>query len=449
MRTASTFLLGALAFWHSAGASTVAAGYPSGKVVSAELKTLRLSVRWSNNFTAVAELSADQKKDCIFPGKFLLDQESEVLVTGCLPDDELSVQFQSLKFGDQLFTLKDGVAFSVDPGNLSAHEDDYAYEELVLISEDAPSANPGTNGRFRRQDYYDYEELDLVSEDFLALPDLDDYEVDDGQLPSKVELQISVYLDPAFNKLHGFRAKFLARQIVGQASLLLKHSSLTTKIELVHGDRFFTSKTHLSFNSKQVASDDLFKKLPKLLKQPFTVGGHPVTHVYFTVPDGGFLKGVAQVGSLCAPSSVKSIPNKQPTALLTWNRDVSTSAVTMAHEVGHIFGMFHDFDKTRTDRTSRTCGRGKRKGEFVLNYGNSPLRTVWSTCSNEDFKTYYFKTLFGPNQEFCLKEAGACTANQWRCKSGACIPESQRCDGLKRNCPDGDDEIGCPFDDYF
>eukprot|EP00092_Neocalanus_flemingeri_P018210 GFUD01019709.1.p1 GENE.GFUD01019709.1~~GFUD01019709.1.p1 ORF type:complete len:456 (+),score=63.55 GFUD01019709.1:108-1475(+) len=453
MRTISTFLLGALAFCHSASAAAVISG--DEEVVSAELNSLLLTVRWSNNLTAVAKLSAEEEEYCIFPGKFLLDQESEVLVTGCVSDAELSVQFQSQKFGDQLFTLKDGVVSSVDPDDLSKpeNEPEIEYPEIDLPYE-GPSANPGSNGRFRREDYYDYDsELDLlISEDFDDLPDLGDYEVDDGELPVKVELQISVYLDPAFKKLHGNQATSLARQIISQVSLLMKHSSLTTKIELVHGNRFFTSNTHLGFSSIKVASQDLLVRLPKLLKQPFTVGGHPVAHVYLTVPDGGHVKGVAQVASLCAPNTVKHQPNKQPRALVVWNKDKSTTAVTMAHEIGHIFGMFHDFDKGHsTDRTSKTCAV-KHKGEFILNYGNSPRRSLWSTCSNEDFKSYYFKVLFGASNghEYCLKAtiAGACAFNEWRCRSGTCIPESQRCDGLRRNCPDGDDETACPFDPF-
>eukprot|EP00092_Neocalanus_flemingeri_P087479 GFUD01110403.1.p1 GENE.GFUD01110403.1~~GFUD01110403.1.p1 ORF type:complete len:456 (+),score=61.55 GFUD01110403.1:116-1483(+) len=453
MRTFSTFLLGVLAFCHSSGAATVISG--DEEVVSAELNSLLLTVRWSNNLTAVAKLSAEEEEYCIFPGKFLLDQESEVLVTGCVSDAELSVQFQSQKFGDQLFTLKDGVVSSVDPDDLSKpeNEPEIEYPEIDLPYE-GPSANPGSNGRFRREDYYDYDsELDLlISEDFDDLPDLGDYEVDDGELPVKVELQISVYLDPAFKKLHGNQATSLARQIISQVSLLMKHSSLTTKIELVHGNRFFTSNTHLGFSSIKVASQDLLVRLPKLLKQPFTVGGHPVCHVYFTVPDGGSVKGVAQVASLCAPNTVKDKPTKQPRALVVWNKDKSTTAVTLAHEIGHIFGMFHDFDKGHsTDRTSKTCAV-KHKGEFILNYGNSPRRSLWSTCSNEDFKSYYFKVLFGASNghEYCLKAtiAGACAFNEWRCRSGTCIPESQRCDGLRRNCPDGDDETACPFDPF-
>eukprot|EP00092_Neocalanus_flemingeri_P035894 GFUD01039081.1.p1 GENE.GFUD01039081.1~~GFUD01039081.1.p1 ORF type:complete len:473 (+),score=87.93 GFUD01039081.1:249-1667(+) len=417
-----SLLLATLALGRS---SATPSGVPPGPVVSADVQNFLLTVRWNNNYTAVAKLSDDQKEYCIFSGKFLLDPESEVLVTGCLPDDDLSVQFQSDKFGDQLFTVSDGEIVAVVP------DDDH---------ENWDGSNRGTNGRFRRDDeYYDeydddyYGDYELVNEDFALLPALDDYEVDESQLPELLQLQINVYLDPAFETKHGSSSKAMtaARQILGQTSLLMKHSSLHTKIELVHGDRFYKSNTHLTMKD---IGGDYRSRLPKLLKSPFTIGSFPVAHVYLTVKDPtSRYNGVAAVASICA---------KQPRALVNF-KSVSTTSVTIAHELGHLFGMFHDFkpDK-KTDRKEAKCGKGKRKGEFVLNYGNSPLRTVWSDCSNEDFRSYYFRTVFS-GDSFCLK--AGCSASEFQCDSGLCIPEAKRCDFHSRDCPRGEDETDCPF----
>ena len=40
------------------------------------------------------------------------------------------------------------------------------------------------------------------------------------------------------------------------------------------------------------------------------------------------------------------------------------------------------------------------------------------------------------------KKQLACTADEYRCNSGKCIPELALCDGAK-DCPQGDDEQDC------
>ena len=368
-------------------------GFPSAEVVSAKFnfKSFRLTIRWSNNFTAVARL-IDQEEACKFSGRFVLDPASEVLVTGCTPEDDLTIQFHSKQFGNQLFTAgKDGRVVQYEP------EDDMDYQHFTIESEYTPQVIPGSNGRVRRDADYDYDFV-ILSDDLALLPDLGEYEVEDEAVPTKVDLQLSFYLDPAFIKLHGSKADTIARQIVEQTRLLMKHSSLNTKIELIDGNRFYNSETHLAFSNQSVASKDIMITLKELLQSPFDIGKHPVAHVYITVPDGKFVKGVAIAGAMCHP---KKSRQGRPRAIITWQKDVARTASTMAHEVGHLLGMYHDWN-TRKDRTKNKCGVSG-DGVFILNYGNP--RTVWSSCSNDDFKTYYLKHMF-QDEEFCLKTTG-------------------------------------------
>ena len=127
---------------------------PSGDIVQATVENMMLTVRWNNNFTAVAVLmdKEEDKEDCIFPGKFLLDEESEVLVTGCTTaNEEIAVQFQSRKFGDYIFTV-------TKEGKIKQVENDVdEYEELVFISEDYFGVGTEEDGRVKREDEDYYE----------------------------------------------------------------------------------------------------------------------------------------------------------------------------------------------------------------------------------------------------------------------------------------------------
>merc|ERR1712203_476378 len=87
---------------------------------------------------------------------------------------------------------------------------------------------------------------------------------------------------------------------------------------------------------------------------------------------------------------------------------IAQTGITLAHEIAHNFGIFHDFenheDKKAIERTQK-CGPSKWEGgedNLIMNYG-SPRTPEWSNCSKEDFSNYLNRILMH-KQDFCLNE---------------------------------------------
>eukprot|EP00092_Neocalanus_flemingeri_P003242 GFUD01003471.1.p1 GENE.GFUD01003471.1~~GFUD01003471.1.p1 ORF type:complete len:488 (-),score=64.25 GFUD01003471.1:20-1483(-) len=465
-----------------------------GEIDSVEFSNLTLSLHFENDISFVAQL--EDEGDCIYEGKVAKDPRSNVLVTGC-KQDSVSVQIHSQTAGDHIFSLVNGTIAYPD---LSEPEH---YPEYYYLDEDDPElfgAVALSNGRLKRDaaydDYdYDYDDEPLENPEFEAdYPDISDAEVGDLTLPKKLILNVNVYLDTNWYKLgRSAAAESKARRVMKQAALLLKHHSLDVKIDLVYGDRIYKSTApHLIAHKTGLA------ELNSHLKPPFKMdGGKAVVHLHLTADFNkrSPLLGKATYASLCNKGN--------PMAIAKFSKTESRTAMTVAHELGHVLGMHHDFKILEGKR--ETCGGGRGKGVVVMNYGGN--RIEWSDCSNVDFKTFYSRTVVA-HETFCLKDpndevcacngrvdlAGgecttegiqgkwcyvdnpspcsdvtslfkdhlsheacnskigpaSCSSDQFQCKSGDCIPKTNKCDGLNRECPDGDDEIGCDFEyDYF
>jgi hypothetical protein len=312
-----------------------------------------------------------------------------VLITGCFGVEEITIQIQSEIFGDFLATA--AVNGTIKPPT----------KTNALLKHDIYFPT-GDDELFLARSKREY----VLNLDFYRNNHASPLSILNSKrnVPDKVQVDINVYIAPSWRNEFGTYSKKHIRRIMSQVKLMFRSVSLDTQIELqlkelldvqyelkpIGGDLETFMNNHLSGKANLKRSVNLL----------LTWDGNE--------PD---LIGLATHNGMCEDKLYKAA------TICRYYIDVTNTAQSVAHEIGHIIGMFHDFQNPTNLADEypqlrghilrkKTCGPAADEGgakNYLMNYA-LPMQSLWSECSNEDFRNYY-ALITANNGNFCLKQA--------------------------------------------
>jgi len=282
---------------------------------------------------------------CVFSGKLEQDHWSVVAVAGCKDSKETSISIASGNVPGGLVDLSvvDGVTNTVDDEISTQTTRHKRAGDLVISKNDFLIPPPA----FTRA---------TIPKPSACSP-----------LPDGVVLETSIrYDDSLLTKFGGSHSatKNWISSVVELARPRLSLASLQVKVQIqVVGEM----EHH---NGVVKALDTTILGLQSTLRPKSLVS-------FFSADIGWGVVGIAFRGSACRKDGYAININEYYTET---NPKINT-ARTFVHELGHNMGMRHDFDEKHGGEDGVCNGKG------LMSYGDKP--DAWSTCSNDDFASWY------------------------------------------------------------
>jgi len=357
---------------------------PLKKIIMTENETTAI-LEWKNGQVIAITLDQIDRNydDCIYSSKIKEDEGSSVLITGCFGEEEITIQVQSEIFGDFLATAAIDGTIKSPPRRKGSLKND------TILSFDDDEVSHARKKRAYLLDMDFYAKHGNIPPNFQT------------KLPQVLEADMDIYISPSWRSRFGTNYKKIIIRIIKNVAALYKSRTLKTKIDFkevkfteVGFDLLPSEKNLKTFMNNYLSQKPNLRRSMHLL---LTDDGQ----------DHGEL-GIANSLSMCKRNTFKAA------SLVKYFFDNANTAYVIAHELGHLIGMFHDFDKPYDypqiramgveDIRKYTCGASELEGgidNYLMNY-ETPMQPIWAKCSNEDFSNYY-KLIVGNGEEFCLK----------------------------------------------